>query len=580
MLASSGRSERSEDSLPAKLAAALPKDVRFMIHHVSSYPTQCAAIFAAPSGFKPEKTYCESHFVTVSIAPSSESSELFIYAIEILIYSTEHLTTLFVSKADSTGYNHLLNIPKGGPSPLKTISSTLISHLVTTRQRAGVKLVVSLFARAQDQYLFPGSIENGGKHVLDDRGLVRWWCRVLDPVLRQNLKNEEESTAGDEDGDTSNEGTARGYLIAPGCDKYQTLSFFPPSSKADPPDRKRWSNDHPLRQIARNTSVPPRCLIPHFPDDPKARFLDELDDELPDTQASQNTDSPAKRSHNGHWKSVKSLEQFWELMAFRQECSSGRLVGFLWVVFTPPSLRSQKGDDISIGSQRSLASIDYSDSEMLPTPVQSQQQDTLLFAPQTPDHISYTDTFPLSPDVSLPIRPQSSTIPKSHLSSTESRPNKRAKRRPLTGPIITRQPRIKGAAAQTTSLKQPEQTRHYTWPRSSRGQIVLSEKEYKRAIDLLLRLDFADQRVAESSTKRWIGEVAVIGGVRGWGQLIIGRKESHEGPNVTNNVNTLNNSMVRKKRKSKDAGGQDTVPSVNGASLLSTGLIRKKPKIA
>jgi len=71
--------------------------------------------------------------------------------------------------------------------------------------------------------------------------------------------------------------------------------------------------------------VPPRCLIPHFPDDPKSRFLDELDDEMSRSQAKA----------SGEWKTVKSLDVFWEMMAFRQECSAGRMVGFIWVVFTP-----------------------------------------------------------------------------------------------------------------------------------------------------------------------------------------------------------------------------------------------------
>lgn len=580
MLASGSSHNDSRDSFIRKLAVALPKDVQINVHHVSSYPTQCAAIFAAPSGSKPEKTYCESHFVTVSNAASSTPNELFIYAIEVLIYSTEHLTTLFVSKADSTGYIHLIETPTGVPSLLKTISSNLITHLVETRQRAGVKLVVSLFARAQDQYLFPGSIENSGKHVLDDRGLVRWWCRVLDPVLRQHLAEKEEYAVGDDDWDMGNATRAKAYLIVPGCDKYETSSFFPPSSKADSPDRKRWSNSHPLRQIATNPSASPRCLIPHFPDDPKARFLDELDDELPDMQASHGTDSPSKRYDTGRWKSVKSLEQFWELMAFRQECCSGRLVGFLWVVFAPPDLLPQRDGQESVGSQGSMAFTDLSDRGMLPTPLQSQQQDILLFPPQTPERSPYEDSLPLSPSTSSPIQPQSSAKPLSQISVAQSQPKRRPKKRPLTGPIIPRQPRIKSASSRPSSLKQPGKTKHYSWPKSSRGQVVLSEKDYNRAMDLLLRLDFANQKVAESSTKRWVGEVAVIAGMRSWGQLVVGKKESLAKANSANRVHMLNETMLKKKRKSNDTDGQHTVPSRDGANMLSTGLMRKKPKTA
>ncbi|KAI9877876.1 MAG: hypothetical protein M1830_002584 [Pleopsidium flavum] len=578
MLASGSSHSDSSDSLIEKLAIALPKDVQFNIHHVSSYPTRCAAIYATPPGSKTEKTYCESHFLTVSRTPSSTTDEVFIYAIEVLIYSTEHLTTLFVSKADSTGYIHLIETPAVVPSLLKTISSTLISHLVETRQRAGIKLVVSLFARAQDQYLFPGSIENSGKHVLDDRGLVRWWCKVLDPVLRQHPA-EEEYKGGDDGWDIVVSTRAKAYLIVPGCDKYETSSFFPPSSKADPPDRKRWSNAHPLRQIATNPSGRPRCLIPHFPDDPKARFLDELDDELPDAQESQNINNQSKRYNNGQWKSVRTLEQFWELMAFRQECSSGRLVGFLWVVFTPPETLSRRDGQMSGESQASMFP-DLSDLAMLPTPLQSQQQDPLSFPPQTPEHSSYADPLPLSPRTSSPIQPQSATKPLPQLSFLQSQPKRRPKKRPLTGPIVTRKPRIKGASSRSSSSTQPEKTKHYSWPKSSRGQVVLSEKDYKRAMDLLLRLDFADQKVAASSTTRWVNEVAVIAGMRNWGQLVVGKKEPFAEAFVTNKVNTLNNSTVKKKRKSNDTDGQCTTPSNDGVTMLSTELMRKKPKTA
>lgn len=55
-----------------------------------------------------------------------------------------------------------------------------------------------------------------------------------------------------------------------------------------------------------------RDVVPVFPDDPKARFLHDLKG---DGQLSTTT-----------------LGQFWELMEHRQECSSGRLVGFISMV--------------------------------------------------------------------------------------------------------------------------------------------------------------------------------------------------------------------------------------------------------
>jgi len=556
MLATNGSHNASESSLTSKLAHALPRDVHITLHHVSSNPTPSAAIFAAPPGSKPEKTLCESHFVTVSVTPSSTVEEILVYAIEVLIYTTEHLTTLFVSKADSTGYSRLIETPRGSPSLLKTISSTFISHLVVTRQRPGVKLVVSLFARAQDQYLFPGSIENSSKHVLDDRGLVRWWSGVLDSVLRQHVKATSEHNGEDGNGDPEDATQVKGYLVVPGCDKHETQSFLAPSAKTDPPDRKRWSNSHPLRQLATNPDVPPRCLIPHFPDDPKARFLDELDDELPDSQASQN--NPAKRSNTGQWKSVKTMEQFWELMAFRQECSSGRLVGFLWVVFPPPELHSHTSNLLNGGSQVSTSLAEHHPS------------------PPTP-----------------PTKPP-------------------PKKRLLTGPIRPRPPRTKPHPTTTPSLtttpsspakQQPATTKYYHWPPSHRGQLVLSAKNYHRAIDVLLRLDFAGRNVAENSTRRWVDEVGVIAGTGTgtccWGEVIVGMRVC-EGRAGSERGDVRSDCLAGRKRTSAEvdvqagagearllvgpvSGGEGSLEARKGSvgldvNVLSEGLVRKKKK--
>src|ERR1700760_4556447 len=171
-------------SLKEDLADALPEGYDFTLYHISTPPIRCEPIYSPPPSGKIERTYCESHFLQVSILQSPDSSDdIFIMAIECLIYTTKHLTTIFVSKADSTGYLALLSLPKSHESPLRTIASTFISYLVRHRVRPGIKLVVDLFARASDQYLYPGSVENPTKHVSDDRQLVKWWCRVLNPIL-------------------------------------------------------------------------------------------------------------------------------------------------------------------------------------------------------------------------------------------------------------------------------------------------------------------------------------------------------------------------------------------------------------
>ncbi|ORY19267.1 histone acetylation protein-domain-containing protein [Clohesyomyces aquaticus] len=556
-------------SLQDLLAEALPKDVPFTFYHYSTPPSSSPALFSAAPNRKPEKTYCESHFLAVSIAPREgggvgASGELLILAIEILIYSTKRLTTIFVSKADSTGSLHALNLPRSqAGSPLKSICGIFVSWLARERQREGKKLVVSLFARAQDQYLFPASIDNANKHVLDDRGLVKWWCRVLDPLVRsyapeteqrsltERLQDSKDKSATDgtvsADGPLpNNSATARGHLIIPGFDLHETLRYIPPSPS--PTEPRRWSAAHPLLEIAPHAGAPPRCLVPHFPDDPKSRYLDELDEELPDRGSDAMTKEGGTPSRsNGQWKSIKTLEQFWEMMAFRQECSSGRIVGFIWVVITPPK-----------------ASIPEEDEDE-PSQSTSQTQSQGSF--------------------SLPISP------------AKKQPSpKKPRRRPInteSGPIPLRLPRIKSnisnlstnssGSANALSKLPPESTAYFKWPPSSRGSLLLSKRDYDRANEILLQQNFATQTAAAKSSKRWKDEIAVLAGAETWGWTVVGRKEvAPLAGSATNGITPVTVIGVRKKRKTETENTSAEAKEIHGESgpkVLEEGLVRKKVKV-
>ena len=385
--------------------------------------------------------------------------------------------------------------------------------------------MVSLFARAQDQYLFPGSIENEGKHVLDDRGLVRWWCRVLDPVIRfySNGSGRSSTSRIETNLDEASIGgtSAKGYLRVPGCDSFETRNFFPNGSKYMHLD-SCWKVGDPLRELGRSPHWPERSLIPRFPDDPKARYVDELDEELPEPAGRAQETSP-KSKHAGQWKSVKSLEQFWEMMAFRQECSSGRLVGFIWGVFVPfgkAFIDDRDTFESSLASLRQRRTISN-----LPTPGSSQ-------------------------------------------ASSSSATNSKGKR------LIR------------TAKELPEKSECYYWPMSSRGEVVLREKDYQRANKLMLHLDYANEDVAAESTKRWIDDVSVMAG-KSWGQIITGKKEPEVDLQVFAEPKStmLNAGLVRKKKRgTEDANGNEPSPpglnDQNGVNVLSVGLVRKKPKVA
>jgi regulator of Ty1 transposition protein 109 len=545
-----------------QLATVLPKSVSFKIYHLSTPPTKTSALYFPPPGTRPDRTYCESHFLAASIrTPSkgnaSETVEVLVYAVEILIYSTAYDTTFFVSKADSTGYLHLLSLVKGTPSPIRDITATFLRHLVEQHQRQNIRSVISLFARAQDQYLFPGSVEYSGKHVLDDRGLVRWWCRVLDPLIEQSTIAAPSEPSQWE--------SVKGYLTVPGLDSHETLSYIPRMVGSN----QSWRIGHPLKEISRHSDdAPPRCLIPHYPDDPKARFLDELDDEI-----------TKSRNTNGQWKSVRSIDQFWDMMAFRQECSAGRLVGFIWIVFTPKT-QLQPTESVIGYSQSTLFSGD------------SQTWDTGSSQPTIPENSSLPVTPATSFNASSQIQPTSSpfkqdiedvhsALPHSSKPQTPVR-----KKKKLTGPIIPRQPRIK-TENKNYLLERPETSPYYIWHPEGRGQIIIDESAYKRVTELLLRLDFANLELATSSSNRWINEVrsGAWGSMsEAWGQVVTGTKvvEVRSMASAAG-VNTLTMGLVRKKRKDPPeetkepdtSTSLDTTPKVN---VLSAGMIRKKAK--
>ncbi|KAH6707510.1 histone acetylation protein-domain-containing protein [Leptodontidium sp. MPI-SDFR-AT-0119] len=512
-------------TLLQQLAIVLPKDASFKIYHLSTPPTRTSSLYSAPPGTRPDRTYCESHFLTVSIAVSGDR-EVLVYAVEILIYSTAFDSTFFVSKADSTGFLHLLGLAKGTPSPIRDITATFLRHLVEQHKRENIRSVVSLFARAQDQYLFPGSVEYSGKHVLDDRGLVRWWCRVLDPLIEGTLEWD----------------FVKGYLTVPGLDSHETTSYIPNRNTS------KWTIGHPLRDISRHSDdIPPRCFIPHYPDDPKARFLDELDEEI---TKSQDT--------SGQWKSVKSIEQFWDMMAFRQECSAGRLVGFIWIVFTPKD-QQQPTESVLGDSQNTFMTLDsQADVNSSPPP-----------------------SFPITPATSFNASSQMQPLssPAKLDESRKSTPKSRATKKKLSGPIIPRQPRVK-TRNKNYLLDRPETSAYYVWRPEGRGQIIVDESDYKRVTELLLRLDFANLELATSSSTRWVNEVrSGAWGSSGdaWGQTVTGTKafEVRAAAGVAG-VATLNMGLMRKKRKDVPEPQPESAPKVN---VLSTGMVRKKAKV-
>ncbi|RWA08711.1 hypothetical protein EKO27_g6409 [Xylaria grammica] len=213
-----------DSPLVKALSQALPEGFHCTAWHLSTTPTVTEALCYPPAltstterrPIKPLKTYCEKHFLAVSITDPARAKDVLALGLEIYVYTTTFSTAIFVAKADSTGYLHLQSTPQPF-SPIRAVTVAFLNFLVEHRRRPSKQLIINLFARAQSQYLFPGSVQNSKKHILDDRGLIKWWCRVLNPLLDDHgWKNP-----------TRNWDRVHGYLVIPGLDDYETRAFVP-----------------------------------------------------------------------------------------------------------------------------------------------------------------------------------------------------------------------------------------------------------------------------------------------------------------------------------------------------------------
>lgn len=502
-------------TLASGTAKSLSKGVELRARHLTHPPIPCDPIFSPPAGLQPELTHLQSHFLIVSIrhgelaeVSADNDRELLVFAIEVLVYTTARLTIIFVSKADSVGYLYLLDLPPKSASLIRNLSTEFLSYLVRAHQRPGLRLVLSLFARSQNWYLFRESAKNPRKHVLDDRGLVKWWCRAFDPILRTFEPEELQQSKDGKDKQGSGEGTreerkpeektnasATAYLIVPGCEKPEMRTFFPSTFRADDNQRHpRWVNAYPLYQLSAFPSAPPRCLVPRFPDDPKTRFLVDLDDSIP------------KGSETGQWPSVKTLDQFWELLAFRQECSAGRLVGFLWMVINPPGVLNSDG----VGTEIAAASPTYESS--------SGEAQAASAVPSATD-------------------PQKEGNKQEEVKGEEKKDTQKSTDKATS-------------ATESVSHRPPP-------PGVDANTILLSHEDYVAATDSLGDFVFPDKETSLESTASWLDQLTTIRkGDSSHGETVVGEcqpvEEAAPSPSSTTTSNSATNVLRIRKRKKKD----------------------------
>lgn len=138
---------------------------------------------------------------------------------------------------------------------------------------------VFVFARAQPQYLFAESSKNKSKKVMNDRELVSWWLYVLNKIPVKST----------------------GWWSVPGVDDES-------SGLIEIGSRKRgWKSSENIQWnygVSYRPDAKANLVIPRFDDDAKSRLLKSMSDE------------------------DLLVSDFWNLIAFGEECGSGKIAGF------------------------------------------------------------------------------------------------------------------------------------------------------------------------------------------------------------------------------------------------------------
>ncbi|KAF7732323.1 hypothetical protein EC973_005219 [Apophysomyces ossiformis] len=245
-----------------------------------------------------------------------------VFACGIEIYEYEAVSqddttgpTIYISKVDTTGC-----------SPVKNVTAQVIRAYL----RSVGKASVYIFARSQPQYIFANSRKFAGKVPLSDRGLIRWWYKLLsDPELLREGKEEKQETEGTlkswwrwltgaskkgaiEDEEQTQEmenadAKPRAWWYVPGID--DKVAALREIGNTQEDMGIAWNYGYPYEPKAIAKQV-----IPQFEDDAKSRLLSNM--------------CSFKKSED---EEEITVQDFWNLLGFTEECGSGKLTCFFTV---------------------------------------------------------------------------------------------------------------------------------------------------------------------------------------------------------------------------------------------------------
>lgn len=256
-------------------------DGHFTLAHLKTDPAKCRKlVYQSNVKKKVADTFdlMTSHLLILSY------NDLALYGLEVYLYQSKDNWTLFVSKADTTGF--YLEDRQKFPLSIKQLTTVLLRGLIKYYipfHDSHKPLRVCLFGKAHRQYLFPLSSENKSKNILTDRALIKWWIETLDPLA-----------------DLFDHNQLKASLQIPGSEILSVQSFF----------TKTLSLPWQVGDIFSDGLPAVKC-IPRFPDDPKSRFLDYLVVE--------------------HRALKVSKEQFFLELQSRQEFRLGSIVGIIGI---------------------------------------------------------------------------------------------------------------------------------------------------------------------------------------------------------------------------------------------------------
>lgn len=351
----------------------LPGSSNLVLHVLVSPHRKCTGLFphTTISQKQRPKILQQDYLILVSQSPSNDSSAMcLVSAVEVVLYNmpSTHASLVYISKVDSTG-----QVVPGAGSPTAALVKSLLRWFTHPSTRPSPLVRIQLFARAQNQYLFPNSSDHPGKRVLTDVKLCRWWKDVLTGLVEKH--QEEVKQLEGNAATTVSSVLWQCFYLFPSLSLMEAEYMLKNAKSGGQPEvttSTAWVYSHPyasphsrsfgITSTSANDNGSPHETpldifdhIPTLPDDPKARFLHELaatdkaeasaparkklkarhSDSI-DQEDEGREDSPKPTTSSSKKAPSISQEEFWERMTFRQECSSGAVTGFFTVDLVTP----------------------------------------------------------------------------------------------------------------------------------------------------------------------------------------------------------------------------------------------------